>query len=511
MTSYFVAGKADDPGFARVEYISKLIKEEYPNLSFHMEMKHPDDWKAFVTSIFRRYDFQGYNEEFPGPLIWTSEGHLVGNALDFVQKIYTEKLGLKAAPEVTNPMFRNIAKDNLAEVKAQKHRARVGVPFEEKCATAFQAGKKNGFIQPPTFDTVTSSHTDGVRVELRTSKALSARIKAPGSEGETGEAEASSNDQGSDLPAPLLVAEVGQEHSHRLILAPNPLGPRHMLMVPRRFSRMTKQSSENVEVLSRFAGGEEDLGLDDFHAAAEVLLQKKDRSVAFWLGTSKLTLGQPVDTHLQVLPDGFESEDLNGLPYPSKLQMTRVLKEGMASVPMLEGASIFHALEIPPGDPDLANPSELAQSLNVAYETARARPGIKELTSTPGSGVMVAFAYNWLVLVPLRAPKQGSGFEEAAYAQMPPPPACALLGVVICPSVEKQWPETAWGDSVLPDASGGKSERALVESRAEVLCIPEETAEYKKAEKEVMVRWNVLEKDPLAPLKLWGVRSAAEE
>jgi len=412
--------------------------------------------------------------------------------LDFVQKIYTEKLGLKGAPEVTNPQFRAIAKDNLAEVKAMKVRARMGQPFEERCTTVSQAAQKDGLIIPPTFDSTRYAHLTGVRVELRTSKALNARNTEQMASGGT-------NDQGSDVPMALLVAEIGQEHSHRLVLAPEPLGPRHMFLVPRRFSKISKQATETLEVLHRVTGGEEDLGLDDFHAGAEVLIQNKERGVCFWLGLSSPAGILPVETHLQVLPDGLSSDDANGLPYPAKLQIMRMLKDGKKTLPMLDGMA--HALEFPPGDIEYnTSVADLAQSLNHAYELARNRPGLKELASAPGHGMMVAFSYNWMLVLPLRAPKQGSVFEKAAYFRMPPPPACALLGVVICPSVEKQWPETAWGASPI---SQGKSE-ALVESRAEVFCIPENSAEYEKADAEVMVRWNVLEKDPLAPLKLWG-------
>jgi len=78
------------------------------------------------------------------------------------------------------------------------------------------------------------------------------------------------------------------------------------------------------------------------------------------------------------------------------------------------------------------------------------------------AGVMVAFTPFWLLLVPLAGPKR-SPLSQAAWQRMPPPPPCALLGRVVCPTVLPSWPETA-GLGVNDDDTGPLvSNRALRE------------------------------------------------
>jgi len=78
MVSYIIAGKADDPTFAFAEYAAKMVQQACPNIFFHYEMKHPDEWKDFINAVFRKYDFNGYGENFSGSLVWTHEGELIG-------------------------------------------------------------------------------------------------------------------------------------------------------------------------------------------------------------------------------------------------------------------------------------------------------------------------------------------------------------------------------------------------------------------------------------------------
>ncbi|CAE8591130.1 unnamed protein product, partial [Polarella glacialis] len=115
MSSYIIAGKADDPSFARAEYAAKQVLALYPNIFMRFEMKHPDEWRDFINSICRKYDFAHYPADFSGPLVWTLEGSLIGGSADFVQAVCLEKFGIKDLPSVSDPSFKHMAADNLKQ------------------------------------------------------------------------------------------------------------------------------------------------------------------------------------------------------------------------------------------------------------------------------------------------------------------------------------------------------------------------------------------------------------
>merc|ERR1719414_2299710 len=108
---------------------------------------------------------------------------------------------------------------------------------------------------------------------------------------------------------------------------------------------------------------------------------------------------------------------------------------------------------------------------------------------------MLAFTARWLLLLPLRGPKAGSSFEEAAWLKMPPPPPCALLGVVITPFMEPSWPEI-----VQPDAPNA----ALASCRAELEGIPEDAAEYAEALTDVRICVSKAQAAPMDLIKYWA-------
>ena len=54
MANYFVAGKADCPGFARAERIADTMTRLLPSGNLTKFMIHPDDWPEFVSGRIRR-------------------------------------------------------------------------------------------------------------------------------------------------------------------------------------------------------------------------------------------------------------------------------------------------------------------------------------------------------------------------------------------------------------------------------------------------------------------------
>ncbi|CAE8650473.1 unnamed protein product, partial [Polarella glacialis] len=118
-----------------------------------------------------------------------------------------------------------------------------------------------------------------------------------------------------------------------------------------------------------------------------------------------------------------------------------------------------------------------------AYETAVATVGGP--SGDRGASRSLAFTTSWLLVVPLAPPDVSSPRHEA-WLNFPPPPPCALCGVVICPPVEKSFPETAAGAPI--------QDGQLVSSRAVQEGIPGGSDEYEIAIREVRISSQILEK-----------------
>jgi len=198
-----------------------------------------------------------------------------------------------------------------------------------------------------------------------------------------------------------------------------------------------------------------------------------------------------VDTHIQVLPDGLQGPDAEPA-FPTALYAERLLQAQVEDFGLLRG--FRHALRpvviASQGSKD--STSALGKSLVRAFEGA-----VKDLQAEieGGVGVMMAFTSKWLLLLPLRHPSENKGFEEAAWQRMPPPPPCALLGVVISPIMERSWPEVAQPDR--PDAT-------LVSNRAQLEGIPEDAQEFPAAVTDVRICVSVARSAPLGMLTYWA-------
>lgn len=524
MASYIIAGKADDPSLARAEFCAKQIEAACPNIYFHFEMKHPDQWKAFINSIFRKYDFTGYSEDFAGPLVWTHEGQLIGGSPEFVQNVYVEKFGLRGAPPVTDPMFKEIAADNLKQVILQLYRDKHGPGFGSRCDAAHEAAVAAGLLEPRAFDEKRRMVVGGANLEVWVPSGLEAeraQIR-----------EAYGDGQPELVDAGLAVHNVGLEQSHTVILHPMPIVRRHMVIVPRRLisaeevsadvaapaaspahSRSEGEEASGVSAPAsakpmsvpphgwRSGASQEGLVFEDFRAVSEVL--NSVGGVALWMGLRGATeYRRPLDTHLEVMPFPIHSagED-SPLRYPLELRIEGSLKAGA-------GIDIFpfrHRLV-----PIVAEPSatprgggkdggvnagritakDLANAQTAAFKEARA--------AHPDGSFALAFTNTWMLLVPLEPPEFDTARHEA-WLRLPPPPPCCVAGVVITPPACREYPETAG----LPggDLLGERS--ALVSTRADEEGIPKDAAEYEEAKREVRVASRLLD-SPMEILSIWA-------
>jgi len=475
MASYVIAGKADDPSFARALHTAKQIEAACPNVFFVYEMKHPDCWKEFINDVFRKYDFHGYPEDFPGPLVWTQEGDLIGGGVEFVQKICVEKFGISAPPGVSDPMFENIAADNLKQVKLQQQREQHGPPLAERCETTRTRAAAANILRFRQF------------IERR-------RVVVGGFSMESWISGAAVDEESSDFTKPmrvdarLTVGPVGPEQSHLAILHPEPLVDKHLVLVQRRHAQDVGASDDSVGGLdidpSPFrADAEEDLSHEDFAAAMEVLTSVG--GLATWMGLRVANeYRKPLDTHLQVLPFPVHSggEDWP-LRYPLELVAERAAQDNDTTLKVFPFRNTFSAITTEGASRTSA---ELATAALAAYEAARGKPG-------PQDSIALAFTTNWMVLVPLLPPEPGSARHET-WLQIPPPPPCALCGVVVCKSIAKTFPETA----------GLSTTNKLVSNRAEEEGISEGTEEYDTALREVRISAKILDQ-PIEIIGVWAL------
>lgn len=478
MASYIIAGKADDVSFARAEFAAKQIEAHCPNIFFRYEMKHPDMWQDFIKNIFRKYDFHGYAEDFPGPLVWTHEGDLIGGSVEFIQEVCLEKFGIPPPPAVTETIFKDIAKDNMKQVKLQQHREANGPPFAERCEAARKRALTSGLFSPCIWATEKQVVTQGASMEVWVSNTLAAeRDKLREDFG---------NGQPAQVDAGLSVTSVGLEQSHAVLLHPRPLVAKHLVLPPRRFVKEVSgaegQALLEVPPCSFRSSPDEDLGEADFMAAMEVM--SSVGGVACWMGIrGGSEYRDPLDTHLQVLPFPVHhrGEDCP-LRYPLELHYERVIKDGDKTVKVFPFKNSFTGL----GDGH-KGAAELAKEALKAYEQMRASARSKN-----NDAVMLAFTATWLALVPLETPEPESARHEA-WLQMPPPPPCALCGIVVCPTVAEVFPETA----KLPQAEGSP----LVTTRAEEEGIIEGSPEFDVANRQVRIATRIM----ALPLEIMGV------
>jgi len=469
MASYVIAGRADDPSFARAEYAAKQIEAACPNVFFRYEMKHPDAWKDFICSVFRQYDFHGYPEDFGGPLVWTHEGELVGGGADFIQKVCIKKFGIPDPPTLSDPLFKQIAADNLKQVRVQLHREQNGPPFGEKCEAACNHALAAGFVEPARFDERRRVVSCGASLEVWVSSNLESEWASL--------REAHGDGQPVRIEPGLKVCALGQDLSHLAVLHPRPISKKQLVLVPQRHAREVSEASapaasasaaapneaepekttsaqvpdatdtsDNPEVVGQVAvppeeeatpateaaaasppkpllevpprsvrsEPNEDLALTDFVAAMEALLGIG--GVATWMGLrGGSEYRSPLDTHLQVLPFPLHSQgEACPLRYPLELLCDAALRDGVDALKVFPFRHSFSPLAAEGMEDKKKQPKALGQAALEAYEAAKVKHGHE------GGSCAIAFTTTWLVFLPLAPPDVGSAPHEA-WLKMPPP------------------------------------------------------------------------------------------
>eukprot|EP00434_Breviolum_minutum_P002663 symbB.v1.2.002353.t3/scaffold121.1/size317807/17 len=512
MVSFVIAGKASDPSFARAEYAAKQVQAMVPNIFVKLEMKHPDHWKSFLATICRLYDFSDYPEDFSGPLVWTLEGELIGGAADFVQKICIEQFGIQDPPAVTDPMFKEIAAENLKQVKMQLQREHDGPALAERCATAslasyrapvsqrsgafsamvlaLRCGSTRHFSkrqQPMPKHLVLVNQLDWILVWL---SARSVRrnptwyfciqhLRFP--------------IRWCLRPAALslkLLRKCQKRLKHQRLSALRAL--RHGLDAVRGQASEEPPAAAAPDAAAIAAPGEvapeeqsppetsappsllvpphrfrseekEDLSLPDFIAAVELLSQVG--GVATWSairGGSEFR--HPLETHVQVLP--FSQTE--SLRYPLELLIDRCTAE--APISTLPCFPFEHFLLAVPQADGAKSSAEIAKSIAVTYDSALTKlQGLRQ-----GASRLVCFTTTWMLVMRLTPPEPGTP-EHQVWLKLPPLHPCALCGIAICPEIEQTFPETAGGQL---------RHHRLVSSRAEEEGIPEDAPEYGPARNE---------------------------
>lgn len=296
------------------------------------------------------------------------------------------------------------------------------------------------------------------------------------------------NGEAMQIDAGLAVTTMGPEQSHSVLLHPRPLVAKHLVLAPRRFVKEVAGSSGQalLEVPpSTFRNSvEEDLGEADFLAAMEVM--NSIGGVACWMGLrGGSEYRSPMDSHLQVLPFPVHhrGED-SPLRYPLELTYDKAVRDGAQS---LKAFPFQHSFAVLPDANERKSTEELAKKALSLYEQFRSKPNQRECFA-------LAFTTSWICLMPLEVPEPGSARHEA-WLQMPPPPPCALCGIVVCPTVAEAYPETA----KLPQAEGAP----LVSSRAAEEGIAEGSPEYETAIRQVRINTRICDM-PLEILGVWA-------
>lgn len=552
MSAYVIAGRADDPSFARAELAAKQVEAIYPNVFFHFEMKHPDQWKEFINTVYRKYDFDGYPEDFPGPLVWTHEGELIGSTSEFVQRVCIEKFGMSTQrmfPEKRG-VFEEIAAENLSQVKQQQHRQEHGPPFPELAAAACDAGLRDGLITPAVFAERRRKVVCGVSMELWISHRL---------EEEHVELRRAYGDgQPALVAADLMVCAVGPAigparlPSHHILAHPSPVVRQHLVLIPQASLREAAQPEAAAKTVAEpkdeeaaesatapqppgdagetavpagegaaapaladaaeasatpdrkmmevspngfrsaaaapGTGAVDGLPLESFQAAFDVMATKEFGGVATWMGLRGASeYRHPLDTHLQVLPYPIHSmgEDCP-YRYPLEPFAERSARDGTTSLKVFPFQHHFASLVDAPGD--------LAAVAHASYKEARQRFA----SNGAGHSHALAFTTSWLVVMPLMPPDHASPQHEA-WLGMPPPPPCALCGIVVCPMVPRTFPETAGSTGC---------EDTLVSTRAALEGIPADCAEHEGAHREVRIATRLLDL-PVEVMGVWAVPATA--
>jgi len=426
---YVIAGRANDTSAARAEFMGKQIEKKIPNTSVKVDFRHPDEWPEFLANVLRQFDFTGFPLDFPGPLIWTPNGDLIGSTTEFFETVYTKKFGLKSAEAeqpCDSPLYVEIAKRNMAEVLEAEKRRREGPTFAEK-------------YHQKVADTASSCTP---LPDLQTKEVLDARGPCMFLISVSEDLRATYHRQRVDarmfedmhlrLSKEFLFTIAGAELSHLCLVHPYPKFSGQAMLIPQRWVQILSSEdvvssvvTEEVDVKAR----REELDALDYSAIADTLQNLPDGVCTFQRIVNGEEFRHQFDTHIQL----FHAPN-----YPTKNLYQR------------KAALQKTHLEPHDGSED---------GIKSAVER-----GMEAMNIDGNYTVLVASS--WALVAKIRSPE--SAFDRNVWELLPPMPPCCYLGVLVAPALETHWPETS-----------GTLQARLVMSRGEVeeIDLPEAMAE----------------------------------
>ncbi|KAJ3054705.1 putative malate dehydrogenase 1B [Rhizophlyctis rosea] len=119
MADFILAGKADDPQYARAEMLGHHLSLNLPHYRFEPRPIVPDEWDEVARKIYVQYDWadrpaRDRTIKVPGDalqqMVWRRSGELIGNANDFISLMkatYNQEL------DISQDTLDAIAQENL--------------------------------------------------------------------------------------------------------------------------------------------------------------------------------------------------------------------------------------------------------------------------------------------------------------------------------------------------------------------------------------------------------------
>ncbi|KAJ3147663.1 putative malate dehydrogenase 1B [Geranomyces michiganensis] len=118
MAHFIIAGRANDPEYARAEMLAHHLHANLPAFHITLVPKHPTSWADYVATTFARnrwdarmsYDRRFHKPEDLNQLVWRNSGELIGDAADFLRMMkarYNQEL------QIDEELLVEVSKENM--------------------------------------------------------------------------------------------------------------------------------------------------------------------------------------------------------------------------------------------------------------------------------------------------------------------------------------------------------------------------------------------------------------
>uniref|UniRef100_A0A0G4GRD5 Adenylate kinase n=1 Tax=Chromera velia CCMP2878 TaxID=1169474 RepID=A0A0G4GRD5_9ALVE len=129
MPTFIVVGRSDCADFARVERLGEQLSFDISSSAFSFQPQHPNDWDKFLTSLCAKFDLPARLSGHPGPLVFTSEGKIIGvltQLVDYVAESFSIDIGYltsggQTSPAQTGKPYAELNKDARTEQYRQQN------------------------------------------------------------------------------------------------------------------------------------------------------------------------------------------------------------------------------------------------------------------------------------------------------------------------------------------------------------------------------------------------------